>query len=85
MWATAAWKPRESEYWGNCAAVDPKKSLWQTNDEKRTSPTMKRKTNGLSIMSREQLLWQDRDFTTLKQLRQEVDNTGTAENAGLMT
>jgi len=37
MKARAAWKQRECEPLGHCAACDPKRSLQPSNDEKRTS------------------------------------------------
>jgi len=67
MKARAAWRQTESEPLGHCAAGDPKRSLRQGNDEKCTSEAMKRKRNGLRIMLREKLLWQESKLKTQMQ------------------
>jgi hypothetical protein len=51
-----SWKQNESDRLGNCAACDSKRILRPRNNEKRTSPPMKRKRNWLRIMLRERQL-----------------------------
>jgi len=62
MTARAAWRQRESEPLGHCAAWDPKRSLRRISDKKRTSYAMKRKSNGFKIMWRERLLGQESEL-----------------------
>jgi len=67
MRARAASKQKEHEPLGHCAACDPKRSLRQRNDEKRTSYTTNRKRNGWRIIMRVKPLGHDSKLKTQRQ------------------